>query len=57
MIAAVAQMDKVTQLNAASASEELNAQAEQMNTMVEEMAALIEGASQKQAAAPVTPAA
>ena len=46
---AVAQMDKVTQQNAAnaeesaSASEELNAQAEQMNGVVNELAALVGG--------------
>ena len=48
---AVAQMDKVTQQNAAnaeesaSASEELSAQAEQMQSIVDELVRLIEGAS------------
>ncbi len=46
---AVAQMDKVTQQNAAnaeqsaSASEELNSQAEAMNTMIEQLVTLING--------------
>ena len=53
---AVAQMDKVTQSNAAnaeesaSASEELNAQAEQMNTIVGELVALVGGSSANTAA-------
>ena len=48
---AMAQMDKVTQQNAAnaeesaSASEELSAQAEQMDLVVQELAALVNGAS------------
>jgi methyl-accepting chemotaxis protein len=48
---AVSQMDKVTQQNAAnaeesaSASEELNAQAEQMNTVVADLIGLVNGAS------------
>ncbi|HBG27210.1 MAG: hypothetical protein A2Y10_07550 [Planctomycetes bacterium GWF2_41_51] len=48
---AVAQMDKVTQQNAAnaeesaSASEELSAQAEQMNSIVQELVNLVGGAS------------
>jgi methyl-accepting chemotaxis protein len=48
---AVAQMDKVTQQNAAnaeesaSASEELSAQAEQMNQAVQELVALVGGAT------------
>ncbi|MCP4341599.1 MAG: hypothetical protein GY799_22650 [Desulfobulbaceae bacterium] len=48
---AMSQMDKVTQKNAAnaeesaSASEELNAQAEQMNQVVGELAALVDGSS------------
>lgn len=47
--AAVAQMDEVTQSNAAnseesaSAAEELSAQAEELNAMVEELVALVEG--------------
>ncbi len=47
----MAQMDKVTQQNAAnaeesaSASEELNAQATQMNTAVNELIALVSGKS------------
>jgi signal transduction histidine kinase len=51
---AVAQMDKVTQQNAASAeesasaSEELNAQAEQMNTIVQQLAALVGGTNMDQ---------
>ncbi|HBG26570.1 MAG TPA: hypothetical protein DDX75_05700, partial [Phycisphaerales bacterium] len=50
---AVAQMDKVTQQNAAnaeesaSASEELSAQAEQMNIIVNELAAIVGGAAAK----------
>ncbi|MHC4886506.1 MAG: methyl-accepting chemotaxis protein [Planctomycetota bacterium] len=46
---AVAQMDKVTQQNAAnaeesaSASEELNAQADQLNSIVNELAAMVSG--------------
>lgn len=54
---AVAQMDKVTQQNAAnaeesaSASEELNAQAEQMTFIVSRLMGLIEGSKQMQAAA------
>jgi methyl-accepting chemotaxis protein len=50
---AVAQMDKVTQQNAAnaeesaSASEQLNAQAESMNDVVGELIALVGGASSK----------
>ncbi|OHB47849.1 MAG: hypothetical protein A2Y10_11280 [Planctomycetes bacterium GWF2_41_51] len=48
---AVAQMDKITQQNAAnaeesaSASEELNAQAEQMSLIVQDLARLVEGSS------------
>jgi methyl-accepting chemotaxis protein len=48
---AVAEMDKVTQQNAANAeesagaSEELNAQAEQMKSMVQELVALVGGSS------------
>ena len=48
---AMAQMDKVTQQNAAnaeesaSASEELSAQAEQMDSVVQDLAALVNGAS------------
>jgi methyl-accepting chemotaxis protein len=51
-------MDKVTQSNAAnaeesaSASEELNAQAEQMNTIVAELSALIGGSTSANTAAP-----
>jgi methyl-accepting chemotaxis protein len=54
---AVAQMDKVTQQNAAnaeesaSASEELNAQAEQMTFIVSRLMGLIEGSKQMEAAA------
>jgi methyl-accepting chemotaxis protein len=53
---AVSQMDKVTQQNAAnaeesaSASEELNAQAEQMTFIVSRLTGLIEGTKQMQAA-------
>ncbi|MHC4885917.1 MAG: methyl-accepting chemotaxis protein, partial [Planctomycetota bacterium] len=63
---AVAQMDKVTQQNAAnaeesaSASEELNAQADQLNAIVAELAALVEGsaaARHGRASAPVGQAA
>jgi methyl-accepting chemotaxis protein len=49
---AMAQMDKVTQQNAAnaeeaaSASEELSAQAEQMNGVVDELAKLVGGSTQ-----------
>ncbi len=51
---AVAQMDKVTQQNAAnaeesaSASEELNAQAEALNAIVEQLVSLVEGAAAAQ---------
>ncbi len=51
---AIAQMDKVTQQNAAnaeesaSASEELSAQAQSMNDMVNDLVALVGGASGKQ---------
>ncbi|MEN6386441.1 MAG: methyl-accepting chemotaxis protein [Phycisphaerales bacterium] len=54
---AVAQMDKVTQQNAAnaeesaSASEELSAQAEQMNNIVQELVNLVGGSSGKSQAA------
>jgi methyl-accepting chemotaxis protein len=54
---AVGQMDKVTQSNAAnaeesaSASEELNAQAEQMNTIVAELSALVGGSTSANTAA------
>ncbi len=50
---AVAQMDKVTQTNAAnaeesaSASEELNAQAEQLKSLVAELVVLVQGAGQE----------
>ncbi|MHC4639607.1 MAG: methyl-accepting chemotaxis protein [Planctomycetota bacterium] len=50
---AMAQMDKVTQQNAAnaeesaSASEELSAQAEQMDQIVQELATMVGGASEK----------
>ncbi|MFP4037597.1 MAG: methyl-accepting chemotaxis protein [Desulfobacteraceae bacterium] len=51
---AVADMDKVTQQNAAnaeesaSASEEMNAQAEQMKTMVDDLSTLVGGAAKHQ---------
>ena len=53
---AVAQMDKVTQQNAAnaeesaSASEELSAQAEQMQTVVDELVSIVEGVKSHQSA-------
>ncbi len=53
---AVADMDKVTQQNAAnaeesaSASEEMNAQAEQMNAMVKALVTLVRGASKRKEA-------
>jgi len=40
---AVTDMDKVTQQNAASASEQMNAQAEEMKRMVENLVMLVEG--------------
>jgi methyl-accepting chemotaxis protein len=52
---AVADMDKVTQQNAANAeesassSEEMNAQAEQMKQMVNDLVVLVEGAAELQA--------
>ncbi|NLH16432.1 MAG: methyl-accepting chemotaxis protein [Phycisphaerae bacterium] len=55
--AAVSQMDKVTQANAAnaeesaSASEELSAQAEQMNTIVGTLSSLVGGVSSQRASA------
>jgi len=54
---AVAQMDKVTQQNAASAeesasaSEELSAQAEQMNQLVQDLVALVGGSSSQRTGA------
>jgi len=57
---AVAQMDKVTQQNAAnaeesaSASEELNAQAEQMNQAVQELVALVGGTTEPRGGRPQT---
>ncbi|OHB54987.1 MAG: hypothetical protein A2Y12_01000 [Planctomycetes bacterium GWF2_42_9] len=59
---AVAQMDKVTQQNAAnaeesaSASEELSAQAEQMNQIVQELVDLVGGSSAKTIGQPRTTA-
>jgi methyl-accepting chemotaxis protein len=57
---AVAQMDKVTQQNAAnaeesaSASEELSAQAEQMNQIVQELVKLVGGAANQQNSTMIT---